>query len=247
MTTYRPDTSAGAAEAVWAAFDVTTLARTLAETPGLVPTLRRIAAQSRELVPCDWAAVVVADHVTTRRARVTDSIDDTLMATVADIAGRAGTSPRLAALSSADPVCCNDLRYECRFPEYAQEVVAGTPIRAVLSVPLRGHQRALGVMTLYSATPGAFEADAVERAVLIAQHAAIAIEAARADDRAEHLELALQHSRTIGTAMGILVERHRIRPDDAFERLRVVSQHRNRKLYEVAQDLVDTGVLPEAR
>jgi GAF domain-containing protein len=245
MTTYRPDTTAGAADGIRAASDLTTLARALAETSGLMPTLRQVATRALDLVPCDWAAVAVADHFTAHRARLSDSTDEALMAAVADIAGRAGTSPGIVALHATDPVVCNNLDRECRFPDYAREMVARTPVRAVLSVPLRMNEAPLGVLTLYSRASGAFDPEAVDRAVLVAEHAAIAIEAARTDDRAEHLELALRNSRTIGAAIGILVERHRIRTDEAFERLRGISQHSNRKLVDVAQELVDTGALPE--
>jgi GAF domain-containing protein len=156
-----------------------------------------------------------------------------------------GKSPGIAAFRTADVVVCDDLLDEPRFAEYATRIVACTPIRAVLSVPLRMNNTTLGVLTLYSGRPGAFDTSEISRAMLVAEHAAIAVEAARTDDRAEHLEQALQHSRTIGAAIGILVERHRILPDEAFARLRETSQHHNRKLADVAADLVETGALPD--
>lgn len=98
-------------------------------------------------------------------------------------------------------------------------------------------------MTLYADTAGAFDVAATERALVLAEHAAIVIEAARADDRAENLEAALARSRTIGAAMGILVERLRLAPDDAFELLRELSQESNRKLAAIAAELVETGTV----
>jgi AmiR/NasT family two-component response regulator len=50
----------------------------------------------------------------------------------------------------------------------------------------------------------------------------------------------------IGQAQGILIERERITADEAFDILRRASQHLNRRLREVARDLVDTGETPEA-
>ena len=58
------------------------------------------------------------------------------------------------------------------------------------------------------------------------------------------LRTALQTSRSIGIALGILVERHKITPDEAFARLSHASQVTNRKLRDIAADLVDTGVEP---
>jgi AmiR/NasT family two-component response regulator len=58
--------------------------------------------------------------------------------------------------------------------------------------------------------------------------------------------LALGTREVIGQAQGILMERERITPGQAFDILRHASQHLNRKLRDVAQDLVDTGERPEA-
>lgn len=49
----------------------------------------------------------------------------------------------------------------------------------------------------------------------------------------------------IGQAQGILMERERISATQAFDVLRRASQHLNRKLRDVAQDLVDTGDEPD--
>ena len=56
-----------------------------------------------------------------------------------------------------------------------------------------------------------------------------------ADTKAEHLQLALGHSRDIGAAVGILMAHHKMQQVDAFELLRSTSQDQNRKLYELAQ------------
>lgn len=121
MTTNRPDTTVGATSGLGAATVLTTLARTLAETPGVLPTLHEIAAGSVDLVPCDWAAVAVAEHFTRTRARLADSTDEALMETVAEVAAEAGHSPGLAAFEAGDVVRCDDLAHECRFTAYATQ------------------------------------------------------------------------------------------------------------------------------
>jgi ANTAR domain len=52
-------------------------------------------------------------------------------------------------------------------------------------------------------------------------------------------------SREIGTAMGVLMARNQMTQEEAFEALRGASQHLNRKLRDVAAEVVDTGVLPD--
>ena len=58
------------------------------------------------------------------------------------------------------------------------------------------------------------------------------------------LQAALQSSREIGMAMGIVMERHRLTPDRAFLVLQRISQRRNLKLRDVAEHIVQTGEEP---
>lgn len=67
-----------------------------------------------------------------------------------------------------------------------------------------------------------------------------------ADDRADNLQKALGSNRVIGTAVGILMTLDKITAEEAFSRLRATSQHSNRKLRDVADEVVFTGALPSA-
>jgi AmiR/NasT family two-component response regulator len=64
---------------------------------------------------------------------------------------------------------------------------------------------------------------------------------AAATAHAEHLQRALVSNRQIGMAMGILMERHRITQEQAFDRLRDLSMRRNLKLRDVAEQIIYTG------
>ncbi len=65
-------------------------------------------------------------------------------------------------------------------------------------------------------------------------------------DKVLHLELALEHSRDIGVAMGMVMAQEKVTRQCAFDMLRMVSQHQNRKLYAVAFEVIETGTLPLA-
>ncbi|MDF1488613.1 ANTAR domain-containing protein [Tessaracoccus caeni] len=67
----------------------------------------------------------------------------------------------------------------------------------------------------------------------------------QASDREAHLQVAVQSHRLIGQATGVLVERHRLVPPAAFERLRQASQRRNLKLRELATRVIESGLDPE--
>jgi AmiR/NasT family two-component response regulator len=53
----------------------------------------------------------------------------------------------------------------------------------------------------------------------------------------------LKSSRRIGMAMGILMAQFRIREDAAFDMLRDASQTQNRKLRDLAEDVIFVGTL----
>lgn len=65
-----------------------------------------------------------------------------------------------------------------------------------------------------------------------------------AETRAENLEVALRTNRSIGMAVGVLMARHRVPSERAFEMLRRRSTTTNRKLRDIAEEVVHTGVLP---
>ncbi|KGH45104.1 hypothetical protein IN07_19320 [Modestobacter caceresii] len=82
-----------------------------------------------------------------------------------------------------------------------------------------------------------------ETAVSRAETATSREETAAARVRVADLEAALRSARTIGMAMGILMSSRRIPEQAAFDALVNASQHQNRKLREVAEDVVLAGRL----
>lgn len=60
-----------------------------------------------------------------------------------------------------------------------------------------------------------------------------------------NLQIALQSNRRISMAVGILMSRHGLTSNQAFDRLRAVSQNAHRKLHEVADAVIYAGDLPE--
>ncbi|WP_336030561.1 ANTAR domain-containing protein [Geodermatophilus sp. FMUSA9-8] len=69
-------------------------------------------------------------------------------------------------------------------------------------------------------------------------------ELAAAVSRADDLERALLSNRRIAMAVGIVMSRYRVHEDEAFGRLRQVSQRSNVELRDVADQVVHTGDLP---
>lgn len=213
-------------------------ARELASVQASEDILSKIAELATGVASCPWAAIAKAtDHTPAVAATNDPAIADQIAA----IQATAGGGPTWDAMRRETIVYAADLTSEKRWPRHVKELLENTPVRSILAFCLKLEDQPLGVLTLYSDKPDAFAPPVFEAAQVYADHAAIALDRASSDRKAENLEIALQSSREIGIAIGILVERYKITTDQAFDMMRVASQHTHRKLRAVAADLVLTG------
>jgi GAF domain-containing protein len=113
---------------------------------------------------------------------------------------------------------------------------------AVLSTPLIVRGLRLGGLNLYSASLDRFGDDEIEVAALFARQASVVlangVAYTTARSQNDSLQEALATRETIGMAKGILMATTGCSADDAFDLLRTRSQHQNRKLRDVAADMV---------
>ncbi|MFE9773294.1 GAF and ANTAR domain-containing protein [Streptomyces sp. NPDC005931] len=120
-----------------------------------------------------------------------------------------------------------------RFAEAARTLGIGS----MTGVLLYAQDEDFGALNLYARRPGTFTKDMETAGLLLASHASVALADARTIDQLEH---AMESRHAIGEAMGILMERHRLSEDEAFDALRRISQHHNIKLRDVAQRVRST-------
>lgn len=130
---------------------------------------------------------------------------------------------------------------DTRWPEWGQQAAHLGLVSALAGELTATDGRRLGCLNLYWRTPQHFTVDDRSYIQIFTTHAAIALAASFRDAQ---LNTALDARKVIGQAQGILMERHSLRPDQAFEVLRRYSQTHNVKLREVAQFLVETRALP---
>jgi GAF domain-containing protein len=162
-----------------------------------------------------------------------------------------GHGPCLHAARSGELTEIADTRTETRWRDYAQRAVQRGNLSS-LSVPLLidEQEQVAGALNLYAREPDAFNADSRSAGQSFGSYAAVAAgnmyayQSAR--DMAGNLQAALDSRAVIDQAKGILMERHKLTPDQAFQLLAQASMNANRKLRNVADDLVRTGELPEA-
>jgi AmiR/NasT family two-component response regulator len=65
------------------------------------------------------------------------------------------------------------------------------------------------------------------------------------ENKIAQLETALVSNRRIGIAIGIVMASHGHTDQQAFDTLCALSQRHNRKLKDIAEDVIYTGTLPE--
>jgi GAF domain-containing protein len=152
------------------------------------------------------------------------------------------SGPCLDAGRGGEVFYIRDMRSEDRWPAYAPQA-ARIGVLSSLSLPLPIQEDLIGALNVYSRSPDAFDEDDVRAGQAFAAYAAIAV--ANADsfastaEMAENLRVAMATRATIEQAKGILMARGGITADQAFEMLVRASQRENRKLREVATELVE--------
>ncbi len=154
--------------------------------------------------------------------------------------------PCLDASIADDMVYTDDLIAETRWPAFTDRCVRETGVRSMCGVRLALSNRDRAAMNLYSQRTAAFDDLDVSVAAMLAPLAALATEQVLRTLESTDLHAALTSNRQIGRAIGILMARQLVTSDQAFELLRRSSQHLNRKLRDVAEEVEFTGDLPPA-
>jgi GAF domain-containing protein len=159
-----------------------------------------------------------------------------------DIQRALGQGPTHDVLTEQRPLRIPDLSTDPRWVELGP-LAAEVGVRAVLACPLPMPRKGLGVLSVYSSRPAAFDAAAELVLPVFAARSAIAVAYA---DTVTNLHRAIESRQVIGQAVGILMERHRLSPKQAFDRLVTASQHSHVKLRDLAGRISETGEEPSA-
>lgn len=152
--------------------------------------------------------------------------------------------PSLDAATGHNVVRVDDLAADRRWPTFSAEVVDSCRIRSMVSIPFQIDGDVRAVLNFYARPPNVLSDEDIAAGAAFAAVTSLALDAQRARAEGEHLRIALQASRRIGTATGILMARDLLTADQAFEQLREASQHLNLKLRDIARYVVETGELP---
>ena len=172
----------------------------------------------------------------------TVATSDTRAALVDQAQYDTGTGPCLEALATGRLVEVTDQEFDARWPAFAERSV-GLGVRCSLSMPLTVGDQTLGSLNVYGFDrPREFGEEEKQRVEVFAAQASTALTLAmqRSEQQAaaQQLEQALQSRSVIDQAIGVLMAQEQCSTDQAFDLLRQHSQNTNRKLREVAVDVV---------
>jgi len=216
------------------------LARMLVAVEELDETLSRIAGLAcQALDGCDMAGVTLLHD---GKPATTGHTDDAVLP-IDRAQYEAGAGPCLDTYRELRVFRVDSTVDDTRWPAFSRAAV-GCGVLSTMSLPLILHDEGLGALNLYARTAGAFTDDDERLGLVLAEQASVAVANAdvywRTRQLTAQLEQALLSRDVIGQAKGVLMAREGFSADQAFDVLRRASQRSNRKLREVADEIVQS-------
>jgi GAF domain-containing protein len=199
-------------------------------------TLLRVAELAVEVSPAEFAGITMIVDGEPSTGVFTDpeapEIDEAQYQT--------GQGPCLEAFRQGLAFIIESTEKETRWEDFAR-TAADHGIVSTLSVPLVARSEGIGALNLYSRTAVFNDADLVA-VEAFANQAAVVLANAKvywdARELGENLNQALHSRSIIDYAIGILMANSHRGPEDAFQMLVRASQRENRKLRDIAAEIV---------
>lgn len=201
--------------------------------------LLRVAELTKQAIPeLDEVSVTLLDGRKARSVVFTGS----LAVDLDERQYRKGFGPCMDAAISGTTIAVDTGDPSGLYPEFSR-VAAGRGVRHSLSVGLPLLQRVSGALNMYSRADHPVPPASVQVAEAFASYAGVALANAglyhSAVEETGHLREAMRTRAVIEQAKGIVMTTRHCTAEEAFELLVRTSQAQNRKLHEIATDLVD--------
>ncbi len=212
-------------------------ARKVADNPDVQKALQAVVDLAMTSCSCEGASVTLvradggAETTATSSAQI-EQADDLQYAY--------DEGPCLRAAEQGGAYLIVNTASDPRWPTWGP-AVAKMGLRSVLSIHLFTDHRVLGALNLYYETHDDFSDDEIEVAKVVAAHASVALAKVRSE---RDLWRAIDSRHLIGQAQGMLMERFGLTEDQSFALLQRLSSELNRKLRDVAHDIVSTREMP---
>jgi GAF domain-containing protein len=217
------------------AFDA--LARFFVHDGTLGDTLLQVAELACKAGPADMAGItMLVDGVAS-----TGVFTDSEAAEIDEAQYQSEHGPCLDAFRDQSVYWIDSTAADVRWPEFVR-TAAHHGIKSTLSLPITARDESLGALNLYSRTEAAFREADIERMMTFAAHSAFVLINAQvywdARNLNENLNQAMRSRATIDHAVGIVMATGGKNSQEAFQVLVRASQRENRKLREIATEVV---------
>jgi hypothetical protein len=213
------------------------LAQLLLDDDGSDGPLAQLTALALELIPGSAAAGVIAAGE--MNWALTESAP--IVAELSRMQLQSGDGPVVEAIRYGEARRIDDTRTEQRWPA-ASSAMVDAGFGSCLVLPLRTNRQPGGAVVVYGQAPDAFAGSGHDIALLFAAQGGVAIRNASAYRNCRqlvaNLQAALEYRAVIEQAKGILVAEYGCHPEIAFKELSKLSQNTNRKVRDIAADLV---------
>jgi GAF domain-containing protein len=230
-----PDPGAGAPRDPRAAF--AELSKIMLGEEPLAATLGHVAELAKQTIPgVAEVSVTLMDHERVETVVFTGPLASDLD----ERQYQAGFGPCMDAALSGETVCIEDTSDSQAYPDFAR-AARRKGITRTMSIGMPVQHRTIGALNIYATDDGAFDETAQELAVTFASYAGVAVANAglyaTTAQLAGNLQRALESRAVIDQAKGILMGRHGVSADEAFDLLSRQSQLSNRRLRDIAAEV----------
>ena len=217
----------------------------LTENADLREGLRRVAAAGCLLLSnCKASSVTIIQ----RGKPTTVASTNDIAVAIDEVQYAADSGPCLTAARNEQKIRIDEISADSRWPEFRQRAIE-LDIKSSLSIPLHlAVADHVGGLNIYGAVESAFTEDDELVVEAFATQASIVVTNTLVYwstlALSSHLTAAMESRAAIEQAKGMLMARHGVSADEAFDLLRRRSQAENRKLRQIAQEMVDSATAP---
>ena len=197
-------------------------------------TLRHVASLAVEAVGADMAGLTIRDD---RGRQATVVYTDRMIPEIDQAQYEHDSGPCVDAARTHEVVEIEDTRREARWPEFAA-AAREHGVLSTLSVPVVVATDGLGALNFYDGTASFFDDAARRLAALFAGQCSVTSQYWGAASESMNLMAAMQSRAVIEQAKGVIMATSHCSEEQAFDLLRAQSQHENRKLRDIAAEIV---------
>lgn len=215
---------------------------TLSDDPTPSGVLRMLGAYCQQVLQVEGIGVLLVDD-----GEVSVAVSNsTLGEGVEYLEVSLGEGPCMDCIRHGQVVVVPDLRdAETTYPRFAPAALA-VGVRSVHGIPLASRAVTLGALDIFATDVRELTTDEVSFVSMLGDVAMAYLVSARAHDEADkiarQLQQALESRVVIEQAKGILVERHGITYDEAFERIRHHARSNSTRVRAVAERIAREGL-----